>query len=180
MEIWSLLIVRGIVGLVVGFIAIMWPGITIAALVVVFGAYAIVDGVSNLVMGLKPAVSHERSWAQAFQGLIGIAAGVLTFLWPGITALALVFFIAAWAMMTGVLEIAAAVRLRRVITGEWRLLLSGILSMAFGIIVFAMPAAGAIGIAWMLGVYTAAAGAVLISLGVHLKSAFPSRQLSPS
>src|SRR5258706_13575712 len=107
----SVLIVRGIVSVVFGIIAFAWPGVTIAALVVIFGAYAIVDGVANLVLGLTRTPTHGRSVAMALQGLVGIAAGVLTFMWPGITALALVFFIGAWAIVTGVFEIVAALLL---------------------------------------------------------------------
>jgi uncharacterized membrane protein HdeD (DUF308 family) len=167
----SLLVIRGIVGLVFGLIAFAWPGITIAALVVIFGFYAIIDGVTNLILGLSRTATHGRSWATAVQGIIGIAAGVLTFLWPGVTAIALVFFIGAWAIVTGAFEIAAAIRLRKAIQGEWLLALSGVLSMAFGILVFLFPFAGAVGIAWVLGAYAIAGGIVLIMLGVRLRSA---------
>jgi uncharacterized membrane protein HdeD (DUF308 family) len=99
-----------------------------------------------------------------------VAAGVVTFLWPGITALLLIWFIAAWGIVTGILEIAAAIRLRRVISGEWMLALTGILSIVFGILVFAFPRAGAIGISWILGAYAGAAGLLLIALGIRLRS----------
>jgi uncharacterized membrane protein HdeD (DUF308 family) len=166
----SLLVIRGIVGLVFGIVAFAWPGVTIAALVVIFGMYAIIDGVTNLVLGLTRTPSHGRSWAIALQGIVGIAAGVLTFLWPGVTAIALVFFIGAWALVTGAFEVAAAIRLRKVIQGEWMLALSGVLSMAFGILVFLFPFAGAVGIAWVLGAYAMAGGIILIALGVRLRS----------
>jgi len=166
----TLLIVRGIVGLVIGVIAFAWPGVTIAALVVIFGFYALIDGVTNLILGLTKTRTHARSWATALQGVVGIAAGVLTFMWPGVTALALVIFIGAWAIVTGIFEIAAAIRLRKVIRGEWLLALSGILSVIFGVLVFAFPGAGAVGIAWILGAYSAAAGIILIALGIRLRS----------
>jgi uncharacterized membrane protein HdeD (DUF308 family) len=166
----TLLIVRGIVGLVIGVIAFAWPGVTIAALVVIFGFYALIDGVTNLILGLTKTRMHGRSWATALQGVVGIAAGVLTFMWPGVTALALVIFIGAWAIVTGIFEIAAAIRLRKVIRGEWLLALSGILSVIFGVLVFAFPGAGAVGIAWILGAYSAAAGIILIALGIRLRS----------
>lgn len=170
MDASTLLIVRGIIGLVIGVIAFGWPGITIAALVVIFGFYAFIDGVTNLVLGLTRTRTHGRSWATAVQGVVGIAAGVLTFVWPGVTALALVIFIGAWAIVTGIFELVAAIRLRKVIQGEWMLALSGIMSLVFGILVFAFPGAGAVGIAWVLGTYSAAAGLVLIMLGVRLRS----------
>ena len=166
----TFLLIRGIVGVVIGILAIVWPGITIAVLVGIFGLYAAIDGVTNLVLGLTRTRTHGRSWAHAVQGIIGIAAGVLTFIWPGVTALVLVLFIGAWAVVTGVLEIAAAIRLRRYIKGEWLLALSGVMSVVFGILVFAFPAAGAVGIAWVLGIYAAAAGMVLITLGLRLRS----------
>jgi uncharacterized membrane protein HdeD (DUF308 family) len=164
----SALIVRGIVGVVVGIIAFLWPGITIAALVVIFGVYAIVDGITNLVLGFSRTGAHGR-WAHVLQGVVGIAAGVLTFMWPAISALVLVLFIGAWAIITGVFEIVAAIRLRQVITGEWMLVLSGIVSILFGVMVFAFPLAGAVGISWILGAYAMTAGIILISLGVKLR-----------
>jgi uncharacterized membrane protein HdeD (DUF308 family) len=103
------------------------------------------------------------------QGVVGIAAGVLTFMWPAISALVLILFIGAWAIITGVFEIVAAIRLRQVITGEWMLVLSGIVSILFGVMVFAFPLAGAVGISWILGAYAMTAGIILISLGVKLR-----------
>ena len=166
----SLLLIRGILGIVIGFVAFAWPGVTIAVLVGIFAVYAIIDGVTNLVLGLSRTPAHGRSWAQALQGIVGIAAGVMTFLWPVVTAFVLVIFIGAWAIVTGLFEIVAAIRLRKVIKGEWLLALSGVLSVAFGILVFAFPGAGAVGISWILGIYTAAAGMVLVALAVRMRS----------
>jgi uncharacterized membrane protein HdeD (DUF308 family) len=170
MDLSALLIVRGVVGVAIGIMAFAWPGITIAVLVAIFGIYAVVDGITNLFLGFTRTRTHGRSWAHALQGIVGIAAGVLAFLWPGITALALVTFIGAWALVTGVFEIVAAIRLRKMITGEWLLALSGIMSVVFGILVFLFPGAGAVGIAWVLGAYAAAAGIVLIALGARLRT----------
>jgi uncharacterized membrane protein HdeD (DUF308 family) len=167
---FSFLLIRGLVGVVVAFVAFAWPGITVALLVAMFGVYAILDGASNLFLGLSRTAVHGRSWAHALQGIVGIAAGILTFIWPGITLLALLWFIAAWAIVTGVLEVVAAVRLRRVITGEWLLALSGLLSIVFGILVFAFPAAGAVGISWVFATYAGAAGIILIVLAIRLRS----------
>ena len=166
----GLLIVRGIVGVVFGLVAFAWPGITIAGLVVIFGAYTIIDGITTMILGLSRRAEYGRSWPAAIQGIVGIVVGVLTFIWPGLTALALVIFIGAWAIVTGVFEIAAAIKLRREITGEWMLALSGLLSLVFGVLVFAFPGAGAVGIAWVLGAYAMAGGVVLIALGVRLRS----------
>jgi uncharacterized membrane protein HdeD (DUF308 family) len=169
----SLLLIRGIVGVVIGMLAILWPAITIAVLVGIFAAYALVDGIMNLIIGLDRSSVQGRSWAHIVQGIFGILAAVMTFVWPGITALVLVLFIGAWAILTGVLEIIGAIRLRKVISGEWLLALSGLLSVAFGVLVLAFPGAGAIGIAFILGVYAAAAGIVLIALGVRLRTLAP-------
>lgn len=166
----SFLIIRGIVGIVIGILAFGWPGVTIAVLVGIFALYALIDGVTNLILGLTQATRHGRPWALILEGLAGIAAGVVTFMWPGVTALVLIWLIAAWAIVTGVFEIAAAIRLRRVLTGEWLLLLSGVLSIAFGVLVFAFPGAGAVGIAWVLGAYAVATGVILVALGIRLRS----------
>jgi uncharacterized membrane protein HdeD (DUF308 family) len=166
----SLLIMRGVLGVVIGLICFAWPGITIAVLVGIFAIYAILDGITNLFIGLHNTATHGRSWMQVLQGIVGIAAGVLTFIWPGVTALVLILFIGAWAIVTGGLEIAAAIRLRRVIHGEWMLGFSGLISIIFGILVLAFPAAGAVGISWILGAYSAAAGFILIALGIRLRT----------
>ena len=166
----SFMLIRGIVSIVIGILAIAWPGMTIAVLVGIFGAYAIIDGITNLFIGFSRARAEDRSWVHVVQGLVGIGAGVLAFVWPGITALALVFFIAAWAVVTGVFEIVAAIRLRRVIKGEWLLALSGALSVALGVLVFAFPGAGIVGIAFVLGTYAVATGLILVMLGMRLQS----------
>src|SRR4051812_46219305 len=166
----SLLLVRGILGVVVGIVAFAWPAITIAVLVGIFGFYALIDGVSNFALGLTRTPTHRRSWAHVLQGIVGMAAGVMTFVWPVVTAFVLVTFIGAWAVVTGLFEIAADIRLRKVIRDEWLMALSGTLSVVFGILVFAFPGAGAVGISWVPGAYAAAAGMILIALSVRLRS----------
>jgi uncharacterized membrane protein HdeD (DUF308 family) len=168
MDVSTFLIIRGLVGIALGALAILWPGITLAILVGIFGLYAVLDGIANLLLGFSRA--RGRSWVQIVQGLVGIGAGVLTFIWPTVTALALVLFIGAWAIVTGVLEMVAAVRLRKAIKGEWLLALSGLMSMIFGILVFAFPGAGAVGIAWLLGIYAAGAGLVLVMLALRIRT----------
>jgi uncharacterized membrane protein HdeD (DUF308 family) len=170
MDASTFLLIRGLVAVVIGILAMAWPGITMAAIVGIFGLYAVIDGITSLMLGLTRTRTHGRSWAVVVQGVIGILAGIVTFVWPGITAFALVMFIGAWGIVTGVFEIVAAIRLRRVIKGEWLLALSGIISVLFGFLVFAFPAAGAVGIAWVLGIYAVTAGLVLIALGVRLRS----------
>jgi len=168
MEGSRVLVLRGIVAIAVAVVSFLWPGITLAALVVIFGAYAIVDGVINLRLAFTPTGTRSRT-AYVLEGIVGIVAGVLTFFWPAITALVLVIVIGAWAVVTGVFEVIAAVALRRVIRGEWMLALSGIVSILFGFIVFVFPLAGAVGIAWMFGAYAMVAGVILVSLGLRLR-----------
>jgi uncharacterized membrane protein HdeD (DUF308 family) len=166
----SLLIVRGIVGVVIGIVAFVFPGVTIAALVVIFGIYAVIDGLTNLMIGFTRRAGYGSPWLHALQGVVGIGAGVLTFIWPGVTALVLILFIGAWAIVTGILEAAAAIKLRKEIHGEWLLALNGILSIAFGLLVLMFPFAGVVGISWVLGTYAMIGGFVLIALGVRLRS----------
>ncbi len=148
---WWALVVRGIAAIIFGVIAFAWPGITLAALVLLFGAYALLDGVMSLVGAVRAVKSHERWGALTFEGVAGIVAAVVTILWPAITALSLVFIIAAWAIITGVFEIVAAVRLRKLIQGEWLLVLSGIASLVFGILITIAPLAGALVLAIWVG-----------------------------
>jgi len=164
------LLLRGLVGIAAGLIAMLWPGVTLLFLVTLFGFYAFVDGVTNLVMGLRRTPERGRSGAMVFQGIVGIAAGVLAFIWPGITTLVLVLSIAAWAIITGILEVAAAIRYRRELQREWILVLSGILSIAFGVLLASFPAIGAVGLAWALGAYAAASGILLVAVALRLRT----------
>ena len=167
---WWSLVIRGLVGILFGIITFAWPGITFAALVIVFGAYALLDGVFSLVGAVKAAQAHERWGALVFLGVTGIGAGALTVLWPAITAFVLVCLIAAWAIVTGVFEIAAAVQLRRYIEGEWLLALAGIASLVFGILMIIAPLAGALVIAVWVGAYALVSGVMLVTLGIKLRS----------
>ena len=167
---WWSLVIRGVIAIVVGVVTFVWPAITFGALVLLFGAYALLDGIFSLIGAWRASRTHERWGALVFEGVAGIGAAAVTVLWPAITALALVFVIAAWALVTGVLEIAAAVRLRRHITGEWLLILGGIASILFGLLAAVLPLAGALAIALWVGVYAFIFGIVLISLGVKLRS----------
>src|SRR4051794_34974783 len=130
---WWALALRGLFAVLFGIAAFAWPGITLGALVLLYGAYAFVDGVFAIAAALAGRTEGLPWWALLLEGVFGIAAGVIAFAWPGITALALLFLISAWAVVTGVFEIVAAVRLRKEIRGEWLLALSGVLSVLFGV-----------------------------------------------
>jgi uncharacterized membrane protein HdeD (DUF308 family) len=167
---WWSLVIRGIVGIVLGVITFAWPGITLTALVFLFGGYALLDGILCIAGAVRAAEKRERWGVLLVEGVVGIATAVITVVWPAITALALVYLIAAWALVTGVLEIMAAIRLRRHITGEWLLVLGGVASVVFGILMVIAPLAGALVIAVWVGAYAFVFGALLVALGFRLRS----------
>lgn len=167
---WWSLVIRGMVAIVAGVIAFAWPGITLLGLVFVFAAYSLIDGILSLAGAVRAAGAHERWGALVFEGVVGIAAACVAVGWPGITILALVYVIAAWALVTGVLEIVAAVRLRKYISGEWLLALGGVASIVFGILIAIAPLAGALVIALWFGAYALVFGIILIALGFRLRA----------
>jgi len=166
---WWALALRGIFAILFGLAAFVIPGITLAVLVALFGAYAVVDGVLAIVAGVRAAERHERWWSLVLKGLAGIVAGVLAFIWPALTALALLYLIAGWAIVTGVLEIVAAVHLHRA-HGEWLLIVNGVLSILFGLFAIVWPGAGVLTLLWMIGVYAIVFGAVLLVLAFRLRN----------
>lgn len=167
---WWILAIRGAVAVLFGLLALIWPQITVFALVLVFGAYALVDGVFALVAAIRgrQLAGGGRGWL-VLEGLLGVGAGIVTFVWPSITALALLWVIAFWAVLTGVLEIIAAVRLRRVLDNEWLLIVAGALSIIFGLILMIWPGTGAIGLVWLIGGYAIVFGIVLLGLALRLR-----------
>ena len=167
---WWALALRGLLAVLFGITAFVMPGLTLAALVLLYGAYALVDGVFAVVASLAGRTFGTPWWAMLIRGLLGIAIGIVTFVWPGITELALLYIIAAWAVVTGGFEIAAAIRLRKEIQGEWLLVLSGALSVLFGLALMVYPAAGALAIVWLLGSYAIIFGVLLLVLGLRLRS----------
>lgn len=166
---WRLLALRGVIGILFGLIAFVFPGVTLAVLVAFFGAYACIDGAILLATGIRGSGGAGHRGLLAVEGLIGIAAGVITFLWPGITALALLYLIAAWAILTGFLEVAAAIRLRRVLRGAWLLGLSGAASVLLGMALVAIPILGFLIWIWSVGAYALASGMLLLLLAFRLR-----------
>jgi uncharacterized membrane protein HdeD (DUF308 family) len=167
---WRILALRGVAAIAFGVLALVWPGLTLWALVILWGAFALADGVLALVaVATKEPATRARPWLFVLQGLVGIAAGIITFLWPGITALVLLLVIAAWAFLTGVMQLMAAVRLRRVIEGEWLLGLSGALSVLFAILLAIRPGDGALVITWLIGWFAFVFGALLLVLGWRVR-----------
>jgi len=166
---WWSLVLRGLLGVVLGIVTFMWPRITLTALVFLFAGYALLNGALSLAGALRAAEAGDRWGALLFEGIVGILAAFLTALWPAITALVLVFVIAAWAIIAGIAEIAAAIRLRRHIRGEWLLALTGIASVLFGVLLAAMPLAGALVIALWVGAYLLITGVTQVALGLRLR-----------
>ncbi len=166
---WWALALRGVFAILFGVAAFAWPSLTLAALVILFGAYALVDGVFALVAAVRAAEAHERWWLFVLEGLVGIVIGIITFIWPGITALVLLYLIAWWALITGVFEIAAAIRLRRQIKHEWTLVLGGLASVVFGLLLFYRPGAGALAVVWLIGTYALIFGVLFLMLGFRLR-----------
>jgi uncharacterized membrane protein HdeD (DUF308 family) len=165
---WWAVSLRGLAGILFGIITFFAPAISLAALVLLFGAYALVDGVLAIVTAVRRR-GADRWWLLLLEGLVGIAAGVLTFMWPAITAVALLYLIAAWALVTGAFEIAAAIRLRKAISGEWLLALSGIFSIALGVLLVLFPGPGALAVTIWIGAYAFVFGALLFALGLRLR-----------
>jgi uncharacterized membrane protein HdeD (DUF308 family) len=166
---WWILLLRGVAAVIFGVLALVSPGATLLALVWVFGIYAIVDGALALWFAVQAAQEHRRWWPFLLEGVVGIAAGVIAFVSPGITALALVYVVAAWAIVTGILEVVAAIELRKVIDQEWLLGLSGVLSIVFGVLVAVQPRAGAVSLVWIIGIYALLFGAAMIALAFRVR-----------
>lgn len=166
---WWTLALRGVLAILFGLIALFHPGAAITALALILGVYLLVDGVFALLAAFRFSHQDERWWMLLLEGVFGIVVGLLIIVHPIATAVAVVYLIAAWAIVTGVLELLAAVRLRRVIANEWALILTGVISLALGIALIARPGAGLLASAWLLGVYALIFGFLLIALAFRLR-----------
>jgi uncharacterized membrane protein HdeD (DUF308 family) len=165
---WWLVLLRGIAAIVFGVLAFVWPGLTLLTLILFYGAYVLVDGVLSIIAAVTGGAPAPRWWL-AIVGLLGIGAGILTFLWPGITGLVLLFFIAGWAIAVGIFQIIGAIRLRKEIENEWLLILSGVVSVLFGIGILLVPGAGALALVWVIGFYAIVEGVLYIALAFRLR-----------
>ena len=166
---WYLLLLRGILAILFGIATLVMPAVTLVALVALFGAYALVNGVITTVMAIKDRKGNTDWGLWLLYGLVSVAAGVLTFVYPGITAVSLFYLIVAWAIVSGILEIVLAIQLRKVIEGEWLMVLGGILSVVFGVLCIVQPAAGALSILWLIGGYAIVFGTLLVVLAFRLR-----------
>src|SRR5436309_8543985 len=174
---WWVPVIRGIAAIVFGVIAFAYPGLTVAMLVLFFGAWVLVDGVFRVVGAIGHRASDKEWGFDLIIGIVGIIIGFLTFHAPQITALALIIYIAAWALMIGATEIALAIKLRREIKGEWFLILMGLVSIVFAVMLLWNPLPGALALVWLIGSYAIVFGILGIILGFRLGSlpAFPVR-----
>jgi uncharacterized membrane protein HdeD (DUF308 family) len=161
---WWTFLLRGILAVLFGLMAFLWPGLTLGVLILVWGAFAFADGIFAIVSGVR-----SRWWTFVFFGALGVAAGLIAFVMPGITALALLMVIGAWAIVRGVFEIVAAVRLRKEITGEWALALAGAASVVLGGMMIGFPGAGALALVWLIGLQAFIAGVLMFALAFRLR-----------
>jgi uncharacterized membrane protein HdeD (DUF308 family) len=166
---WWALVIRGIAGILFGIGALVWPDVTLIVLIALFAAYAIVDGVAALIGAVQAAEAHRRWLPLVLEGIVGIIAGVVALVWPGMTALVLLWVIGAWAIITGLFEIAAGLRF-----GAWALTLAGVLSLIFGIVLFVAPGAGLLSLLWLIGGYALVFGVLLLIHGFSLRASSPS------
>src|SRR3954452_20546618 len=165
---WWLLLLRGVAAIIFGLLTFVWPGLTLLTLILFYGAFALIDGVLAIIAAITGGAPAPRWWL-VFVGLLGIAAGRLTFLMPGLSALVLLFFIAGWAIATGVFQIIGAIQLRKEIDNEGLLILGGVLSVLFGIGIMLAPGAGALALVWVIGIYAVIIGVLLVALAFRLK-----------
>ena len=166
---WWLLLLRGVVALIFALLTWMQPATSIAAMVLVFGIYVLADGVLGIWAAISGRQQNRHWWVLLLWGLASVVVGVLTFIMPGVTGLVLLMYIAAWAIITGVLQIVAAIRLRKEIRGEWLMVVSGLLSIIFGGLLVAQPGAGALAVAWIIAAYAFIFGVLLVLLAFKVR-----------
>ena len=166
---WWVLLLRGLLAIAFGVLTWVQPGISLAALVLLFGVYAIADGVLGVWTAFSGRKDNAHWWVILLWGLVSVAIGVFTFVAPGVTAMALLYYIAIWAIIIGVLQIVAAIRLRAEIQGEWLLGLAGLAALAFGVFLFVRPGAGALTVLWFIASYAVLAGVLLVFLAFRMR-----------
>lgn len=166
---WWVFLLRGLLAVIFGVLALVWPEITLITLVILFGGFVLLEGILNLLIGIVSSETNRRWWVTLIEGILGIGVAVLTFVWPNLTAVVLLYFIAAWALITGILEIMTAIRLRRMLEREWVMILNGAISIIFALLLFIFPGESAISLVWLFGVFVIIIGILLIILGFRLR-----------
>ncbi len=175
--VWWDVFLRGVIAIIFGLLVFFMPGLSVAFFVLLFGAFAVADGLLLLLQAVT--VKDGRWWVRLLQGLVAIAAGVGVFLWPGISALALLYVIAFYLIITGILQAVAAIELRKVIKDEWLYIISGILSVIVGVLLVIRPLTGAIALAQTIGIFAIAYGIFLCALALELRG-LPQRVARPT
>ncbi len=166
---WWVVLLRGVLGLIIGFIAFFFPGPTLLSLVTLFALYLIIDGIFAIVSAVR-AARHQQDWGfLTFEGIVGILAGIIALALPGLTVLVFVGLLAAWAFITGTLELRAAYNLEKD-HGRWWMVLAGVASIVFGIVLIAAPVIGALVVSWWVGAYATFFGASLVALAFQLRA----------
>ena len=166
---WWMLVLRGVCAILFGVLAFTRPGLTLGALILLWGIYAFADGIIAFTAAFSGA-GIAPWWVLILEGLVGVAAAAAAFLIPGITALVLLYIIAVWAIVKGLFEIAAAIQLRKEIDNEVWLGLAGLASVFFGIVLFARPGVGVLAVVWLIGMYAIAFGVFLVALGFRVRT----------
>jgi uncharacterized membrane protein HdeD (DUF308 family) len=167
---WWIFLIRGLIAILFGIAAIVWPELTLGTLILLFGFYAIFDGIVAIWDGITNRDDRDHRWASVLIGVAGILAGLLVIFLPGLSAIALMFLIAAWMIVIGVLEIASAIRLRQVIANEWFLIASGLLSVLLGLVFMIFPGSGAVALVTVIGIYAILFGILLIVFSFRVRS----------
>lgn len=167
---WWAVALRGVAAILLGLIALLWPAITLSILMLLLAAFAFVGGILLVISAIRDGLNHSHAWTLLIEGIIGIAVGILAFSWPGMTALFLLYLIAAWAIFTGIFEIVASLQIRREIANEWLLAIAGVASVIFGFLLIVWPVAGAVALLWVIAIYAIIFGFLLLSLAVRLRN----------
>lgn len=166
---WWAVLLRGICAVIFGLAAFAWPGITLALLILFYGAYVLVEGIFAVVSSFGRTKDSKFPWSMFLVGLVSIAVGLITFVWPGLTALALLYLIGAWAIVRGIFEVVAAIELRKQIEGEWLMIIAGMASVLFGVLMVLWPGAGVLALLWLIGIFAVIFGVIIIILAFKLR-----------
>ena len=161
---WGAIALRGVLAILFGVVAFVWPGPTVAVLVILLGAFALLEGITNIVIGVR-----GREGFEIFEGVVSAIVGLIFLFRPGIGALTVIYFVAAWAIITGITRVVAAIQLRRVLRNEWLLVLAGLASVLFGVIVAVFPGAGIVALIWFVAAWAIVIGVLLVALAIELR-----------
>ena len=167
---WWVFLLRGFVAILFGVLALIWPQITLLTLVVFFGAFVLLDGIFSVIAGVTTRKQNYYWWTLLFTGLLEIAIGLLTLFWPNVTGIVLLYLIASWAVIIGIMDIILAIQIRREIKNEWMLIIDGVFSVVIGLLLFIFPAASAVALVWLIGLFAIFLGIIFVILAFRLRN----------